>query len=1240
MQTTLLGIAIAIILALLTALVGPFFVDWSSYRGEFESRAKQLTGLDFRVNGDIDARILPTPSLILRGVEFGRPGEPSKVSARALRLEFSLGSLVRGEWRIHDASLESPVFGAGLDETGRVELSVPKLGFDLEGVAIDRLVIENGRAVLADASSGSRVVLEQVAFRGELRSLAGPIKGEGSFRIGDRQFPYRVSTGRISEDAGMKVRLAVDSVDSPLTLETDVTVRIEQGTPRFEGQIQVARPVGRAPAGAQSVISEPWRLSSRIKGDGTAAVLEQMEFQHGPDERAIKLRGSARVRFGRQPEINAVLSSPQLDLDRVLALPDATRRHPLAAIKALAESVTGTMQLPIPTTVSIAVEAVTLGGAVLQRVGADLASDGEQLEIKALELRAPGITQVRLGGRLSGTGAALKLTGAAKVDSGDPRALLAWLSERTDAPAMAGGMKLAGEVALGAGGIQLDHLEIDIGRMTSAGRFAYTFATAEKAARFDAALTAPDLDIDQVQALAKAMLGDTALDWPREGSLALKVARARMAAIEAKDADIDLQVDANGIDIRQLTIADFGGAKIAGKGRIDTSGKSPRGNVALDLDARSLDGLLTLADRFAPQVADVLRRSAGRLTPVALQAALTVDPAGASQALARFRVEGHTGAFRVALQGDGTASNDVFRAENLASLSTVSTNLSGRLEGDDGSALVELVGLDRWLVVDKRAARVSIAARGRFDGDLAIDGRLAAGSLDLSAVGAVRLMGSSSPAATLDLKMANASLRTPRPPAAGRPSEPLPATMSLKLVLDKEALRLTDLKGVVAGAQIGGHLALGLQQPTTTIEGDLDFGTLDLPGAVAAMVGVPARGSTSGANDTVWPVEPFEQGVRSLSGRVTLKSGRLALTPKLAVQDFRGVAHFGESQLALQLSEGRLAGGRAAGELVFLRQPEGVIARSRFKLAGANAAELLPGDGFVSGRLTLDVSTEGSGMSPVALVGSMVGRGTFTLENSKVARLDPTAFRTVIRAVDQGLPIDTNRVRDRMDAALTSGVLTIVRGEGYVTVEDGLARFQSNPTLNAATGTDLAVSASVNLADGDLDARLILTGAPGPGGPSSSKPPFVVVLLKGPVDAPKRTIDVTGFASWLALRAVEQQSKKLDVLEGREQPSAPPPAKPATPEARNPPSAGQPAAPTTSSLGTDTDPVEPSARPQNQSPQVPPPAPAAPKPQRPAATDRPPPVDLRPPRPGPGASRSLAPQPWRPRSLSEILFGR
>ncbi len=53
MQTTLLGIAIAIILALVTALVGPLFIDWNRYRGPFEAEASRLTGLQVRIAGPI-----------------------------------------------------------------------------------------------------------------------------------------------------------------------------------------------------------------------------------------------------------------------------------------------------------------------------------------------------------------------------------------------------------------------------------------------------------------------------------------------------------------------------------------------------------------------------------------------------------------------------------------------------------------------------------------------------------------------------------------------------------------------------------------------------------------------------------------------------------------------------------------------------------------------------------------------------------------------------------------------------------------------------------------------------------------------------------------------------------------------------------------------------------------------------------------------------------------------------------
>ena len=270
---------------------------------------------------------------MLHGVEFGRPNEGSKVSARALRIEFALGALMRGEWRIAEARLEGPELGAGLDGSGRIAWPLPKLGFDLEGVAIERLQIEDGRAVLTDAANDTRLVLEKLEFRGELRSLAGPVKGDGSFVVAGQRYPYRVSTGRIAEDGGVKVRLAVESPQLPLTTDADLTIWTEQGTPRFEGSVQLVRPVGRAPVGAQALIIEllarhqphQGRQHGGPAGSDRIPVRARRQGDQASGQRQSHVRRAAGNQ--RHPVVAADRPRPRAGASRCNAPPTAVRRE-------------------------------------------------------------------------------------------------------------------------------------------------------------------------------------------------------------------------------------------------------------------------------------------------------------------------------------------------------------------------------------------------------------------------------------------------------------------------------------------------------------------------------------------------------------------------------------------------------------------------------------------------------------------------------------------------------------------------------------------------------------------------------------------------------------------------------------------------------------------------------------------------------------------------------------------------
>src|SRR6516164_2925013 len=196
-------------------------------------------------------------------------------------------------------------------------------------------------------------------------------------------------------------------------------------------------------------------------------------------------------------------------------------------------------------------------------------------------------------------------------------------------------------------------------------------------------------------------------------------------------------------------------------------------------------------------------------TAATLRAAVSVDPAAAGSANAKLKIEGRAGSFRVAVQGDAGTAGDAFRLENLAALAAANVNLTGRVDADDGAALIELIGLDRFIAVDKRPARLTVAAKGPLDGDLGVDAQLAAGALNVATKGTIRVPVRASPSAELTLKVANANIRSPRP-AAGRAGELLPASATARLTLSEGMLRFSDVAGTVAGTSVGGRLALGM----------------------------------------------------------------------------------------------------------------------------------------------------------------------------------------------------------------------------------------------------------------------------------------------------------------------------------------------------------------------------------------------------------------------------------------------
>ena len=464
MQNTLLGLAIAIILALVAALVGPLLIDWGGHRSLFETEASRLIGIDVRVTGAIEARLLPTPSLTLHDIEIG--GGDNKVRARALGFEFALGPLMRGEWRAAEMHLVGPQLRLGLDASGHVIAPNLAINFNPDSLSIDRLSVEDGKLTLTDAANGSSATLNGVWFNGEARSLLGPFKGEGAATVGTELYPFRIAAGRYSDNGAVKLHVNVDPVNRPLSIEVDGMLALAGAEPKFDGTLSLTRPVGIASrSGAQKTetLSQPWRVSGKIKVSAASALMEQFEFQYGSEEQGLKLTGVAEFKFGKRPRFDGVLSGRQIDLDRALAGDDGTRTPPAAAIRKIAELAGSAFRPAIPIQIGVGIDQVTLGGSTVANVRGDISTDATGWNLDRFEFRAPGFTQVKLSGHLAVGADGVRFTGPAEIEAGNPKLLAAWLEGRNDvAQPEARPLTLRGDVTL---------RQRQNCRRTSAGRF-------------------------------------------------------------------------------------------------------------------------------------------------------------------------------------------------------------------------------------------------------------------------------------------------------------------------------------------------------------------------------------------------------------------------------------------------------------------------------------------------------------------------------------------------------------------------------------------------------------------------------------------------------------------------------------------------------------------------------------------------------------------------------------------------
>jgi hypothetical protein len=1212
-QTTLLGLAIALILALIAALIGPYFIDWNQFRPQFEAAATEIIGAPVRVSGDLQARLLPTPTLRLVSVTVGGRNDLDKVRADKLDVEFSLGDLMRGQWRANELSIGGLGLDLGLDRDGRIDWPASKGTFNWASLSIDRLNL-TGRVALHDAASRSTLELSDIAFSGDVRSAAGAVRGDGNVTVDGTRYPFRVSSGQNNDGGGTRLHINVDPGQQPVSAELDGLLNFEARAPRFEGTLTLAVPPPPPPkgqsAGQPGDDRTPWKVTTRLKADHASAQLEQIEGSYGGEERALKFAGSGEVRFGAAPLLHAVLSARQLDADRLMAdNAGDSSSEPVRLWPALRALMTELPHPPLPVRIEASCDQIMLGGRPLQNLSTEFHGDRDAWAIDRLDLRAPGNTLVSFGAPPSGG----NFSGVLDVDSADPDALMVWLRGRGDA-AYHGQkpLRLHGNVAVKPDGVSVDGLKAEIEGGTVGGRIALSVPSPSSGAHLDAALQADQLDLDAAATFVRAVAGPVA-DWPAQAAVSLDVARALSSGQELRPFAVKFSYSPKIIALEQLHIGQGNGINIEGSGSFDRGDAS--GILTLRAGAPSLSQLAAIVAPFAPAVADRLNAVGSPAGSARIKVALDVgkDPEAADRAAARVIVD----LTAPQLQGSATltARPQLSAVKNLDfdRLRSSDVTIGARLAAARGDALLGLLRLDKVIAAGEGPAQFEGSGSGKWRAPLQVTAKIVGAGIDADAQGTVEpwaQQGTQEIKGSGNLRISKANLA----PLFGlKPSDGLLQNISLSshVALAGNKLTFDDLDSANAGARLRGHLALTLgSQPgdQKEVDGEVGLDTLDLGPAFALAIGATGHDATA----------PLAAGLsKGWRGRVAFQALRGVLPDNLELRPVSGVIRSDGQSIAFDALKGKIGGGDASASIDARDGANGLAVNASVELKNIDGAALhyhnlkMP-----SGRVSLQMGLTSQGRSVAALTGALSGNGTATLQGTSIMGLDPRAFEVAIRASDAGQPTDEAKLRQLVEPVLASGALLVPSAQIPFTIHDG--RLRVGATTLDGDGVRAIVSGGYDIPADQADVRATLSStALG----SGSSQPEIQLFLAGPPGALTRSVDVTSLSSWLAVRVIDRETRRLDAIErGQPLPQgalAIPPSTAALPLPASPPKPPVIA-------------PRPPLAPRIQA--APPAASSAPSVASPPATisqqvaPLPPPIDVRPP-PGPAP---VAPRP-RPR---------
>jgi hypothetical protein len=560
---------------------------------------------------------------------------------------------------------------------------------------------------------------------------------------------------------------------------------------------------------------------------------------------------------------------------------------------------------------------------------------------------------------------------------------------------------------------------------------------------------------------------------------------------------------------------------------------SATGKLALNSSGASLAQFTAMISPLAPALASRLQAIGLGPGPARLKLALAVDKDSdrADRLGAHASLDLDTSLFKGTITMAANPDAAALRELDLDRLRRSEVTLESKISSGQGASLLSLLGLSGTVGVADGPVKFQGSVAGVWDGPLRLKVNLSGARLDADAQGTAEPL-ASPPKASIALRARGLDLT----PLFGlKPSDKLAQNVSLisRVSLEGGKLTLEDIDSTLAGSRLRGRIAVRLDDERK-IEGELGLDALELGPAFALAIGAAGRDST----------EPLGAGIlKGWRGQIAFQALRGTLPGGSELRPVSGTIRSDGQSLTLDGIKGGIGGGEASGSIEARNSPGGLALNARIALNAVEGGALhYRALAMPAGWTSLQTTLSSQGRSVSALIGALSGSGTVTLQSARISGLDPRAFEIAIGASDAGQATDDLRLRKMMEPVLSGGALLVASAQIPFTVRDG--RLRVGGTALESDFARAVVSGGYDIPADQVDIRAAVASAVT--GQGSSRPEIVVFAVGTP-DALDRSVDVGALSSWLAVRAIDRETKRLDSIErGEPSPDGPLPGQPSS----------------------------------------------------------------------------------------------